>query len=196
VAYALNWLSSVLKDAGLKVVEVSGWETRGRGDVGPTLGVMCHHTGGLADGNMPSLSLLIDGRSDLAGPLAQLGLGRDGTFYVIAAGLCNHAGPGNWRGITTGNESFIGIEVENTGEAADFPWPTVQLAACERGAAAILKRIGRGVEFCCGHKEYALPAGRKDDPLLNMDVFRACVWEVLRRVAECDADCDIAQARG
>ena len=26
----------------------------------------------------------ITGRSDLSGPLAQLGLGRDGTFYVIA----------------------------------------------------------------------------------------------------------------
>src|SRR5215468_10742051 len=83
MAFSLTWLAQVLRDAGLKVAEQPGWQDRGRGDVGETLGVICHHTAGGKDGNMPSLGVLINGRPDLAGPLAQLGLGRDGTFYVI-----------------------------------------------------------------------------------------------------------------
>jgi len=175
MAYALEWLADVLYAAGLKVAEHDGWKTRGQGDVGPTRGVLCHHTAGPAHGNMPSLGTLINGRPDLRGPLSQLGLGRDGTFYVLAAGRCNHAGVGSWQGITTGNTSFIGIEAENTGTAADSPWPAVQLDAYQRGVAAILGRLGVSAEFCAGHKEYALPKGRKDDPTLVMDAFRAAV---------------------
>ena len=96
--------------AGLKVAVVDGWEMRGRREVGRTMGVLCHHTAGGKNGNMSSLEVLIHGRPDLNGPLAQLGLGRDGTYYVIAAGWCNHAGEGSWQGIVTGNRNFIGIE--------------------------------------------------------------------------------------
>ena len=175
MTFSLTWLPDVLKEAGLKVALVDGWEDRGRSDVGQTFGVICHHTGGRRDGNMPSLRTLIDGRPDLPGPLAQLGLGRDGTYYVIAAGKCNHAGKGSWQSIVNGNTNFIGIEAENTGATNDLPWPAVQIDAYQRGVAAILRRIGRGAEFCAGHKEYALPRGRKDDPVLDMVAFRAAV---------------------
>src|SRR4051812_23297953 len=115
MTFALTWLPSVLKDAGLKVATVPGWETRGHGDMGNILGVICHHTAGQRHGNMPSLDVVLNGRPDLSGPLAQLGLGRDGTYYVVAAGRCYHAGAGIWKGITNGNTNFIGIEAENTG---------------------------------------------------------------------------------
>jgi peptidoglycan hydrolase-like protein with peptidoglycan-binding domain len=174
MVYELLWLPVVLKDAGLKVAMTDGWESRGRAHMGTVAGVICHHTAGPRAGNMPSLRLLIDGRSDLPGPLAQLGLGRDGTFYVIAAGRCNHAGAGSWQGITTGNTSFVGIEAENAGVPAD-PWPDVQMDAYWRGVAAILKHINRGPEACAGHKEYALPPGRKTDPSFDMTGFRAKV---------------------
>lgn len=180
--FSLTWLPTVLKDSGLKVALVDGWDTRGRGDMGAVSGVICHHTGGPKIGNMPSLSTLINGRSDLAGPLAQLGLGRDGTFYVIAAGKANHAGAGSWQGITTGNTSFIGIEGENTG-SADDTWPDVQMDAYRRGVAAILKHIGRDADFCAGHKEYALPKGRKPDPLFDMDAFRSSVVQIIKGAA-------------
>ena len=171
--YSLTWLPLVFEEAGLKVALVDGWASRGRGDMGSVMGTICHHTAGPSLGNMPSLRTLIDGRGDLPGPLAQLGLGRDGTFYVIAAGRCNHAGTGEWRGLTTGNSSFIGIEAENAGTQGDIPWPDVQMHCYKRGIAAILRYIGRGAEFCVGHKEYALPKGRKNDPLFDMDAFRA-----------------------
>jgi hypothetical protein len=92
--FSLTWLPGVLREAGVKVAPVDGWESRGRGEMGPIEGVICHHTAGPKSGNMPSLRTLIEGRSDLPGPLSQLGLGRDGTYYVIAAGRCNHAGAG------------------------------------------------------------------------------------------------------
>src|SRR5262252_7633372 len=113
MANSLIWLPNVLKAAGLNVTLVDGWENRGRGDVGQIFGILCHHTAGPKTGNIPSLDILIKGRQDLPGPLAQLGLARDGTYFIIAAGKCNHAGPGNWKGVTNGNTHFIGIEAEN-----------------------------------------------------------------------------------
>src|SRR5262249_24887815 len=136
--------------AGLKVAQQDGWRSRGRGEMGDVRGVICHHTAGPSQGNMPSLGVITNGRPDLPGPLAQLGLGRDGTFYVVAAGRANHAGAGTWRGVATGNLSFIGIEAENTGLPAEG-WPPIQRDAYARGVAAILKRINAPVDMCCGH---------------------------------------------
>jgi hypothetical protein len=179
MTYSLTWLPQVLREAGLKVALVPGWETRGSGDVGTVQGIICHHTAGPRVGNMPSLRIVTNGRPDLPGPLSQLGLGRDGTYYVIAAGRCTHAGRGDWNGIKAGNTNFIGIEAENTGLSNDFPWPQVQLDAYQRGVAAILKRIGKSAEFCCGHREYALPSGRKSDPTFDMESFRSVVTSIL-----------------
>lgn len=180
MAYALTWMRNCLLDAGLKVAEDTGWEGRGREEMGTVRGVMVHHTVGPLLGNMPSLGTLRSGRPDLRGPLANLGLGRDGTYYLIAAGRANHAGGGLWRGVETGNSSFIGIEAENAGTMADFPWPLIQREALVRGAAALLKHAGLSSDWVTGHKEYALPKGRKVDPLLDMDAVR-------RDVAACQA---------
>jgi len=182
--FALTWLPEVLEGAGLKVAEVTGWRERGRADMPGVRGVMCHHTATAHPGNMPTLDLLVSGRPEtngaaaLAGPLAQLGLGRDGTFYVIAAGRANHAGVGRWEGLVTGNANFIGIEAENSGLAND-PWPDVQMDAYCRGVAALLAKIGAQSNMCCGHKEYALPAGRKPDPTVDMAKFRNDVAALL-----------------
>ena len=179
--FNLTWLPTVLTNAGLRIAEMDGWPNRGTANMGTVRGVMCHHTGGPATGNMPSLNVLANGRPGLTGPLCQLGLGRDGTFYVVAAGRANHAGVGTWRGISTGNSSFIGIEAENTGASSDR-WPDVQLQACFRGVAAILKRIDQSEAMCCGHKEFARPLGRKPDPhSLDMDVFRIEVAKHLNK---------------
>jgi hypothetical protein len=180
MTFALTWLPDVLQAAGLTVAELPGWRTRGRGPMSPVKGVMCHHTAcGLhAKGNEPSLGTVEHGRPDLAGPLAQLLLGREGTYFIVAAGRCNHAGAGIWQRIKTGNSSFIGIEAENAGLAGD-PWPAVQMDAYKRGAAAILKHIGAEPIMCVGHKEYALPHGRKNDPDFDMSAFRADVQKLM-----------------
>lgn len=179
MAFSLTWLPEVLRNVGLKVAEQPGWSDRGRGDVGRVRGVICHHTGTRSQANMPTLAMLTEGRSDLPGPLSQLGLARDGTYYVIAAGRANHAGKGAWRG-ASGNSQFIGIEAENSGLPADV-WPDWQMDAYRRGAAAILTKIGADAEMCCGHKEYA--PGRKIDPLFDMHDFRARVRDIMSGAA-------------
>lgn len=186
MAYSLLWLPEILLDAGLKVALVPGWEDRGHGDMADVFGVLCHHTAtpATARGNYPTLDIIVKGRKDdhgrveLAGPLAQLGLGRDGTFYVIAAGKCYHAGAGIWKEVVNGNANLIGIEAENSGSFHD-PWPEVQVDAYARGVAAILKHVGQPVDYCAGHKEYALPRGRKDDPSFDMVRFRSRVGMLL-----------------
>jgi hypothetical protein len=175
----LMWLPDVLAGAGLKVSLVDGWETRGADSLGRILGVICHYTATPdTRRNMPTLDLLIRGRSDLPGPLSQLGLGRDGTYYIIASGRANHAGRGEWNGITAGNTNLIGIEAENSGRRDDI-WPAVQLDAYYRGVAAILREVGRSAASCCGHREYARPSGRKSDPNLPMDEFRRRVAAII-----------------
>lgn len=168
MVFSLTWLPDVLERAGLKVAEQPGWRTRGHGDMGNVRGVMCHHTAGPKNGIMPSLGIVTNGRPDLPGPLAQLGLGRDGTYFVIAAGRAFHAGDGVWQGITSGNSSFIGIEAENTGKDDDHPWPDVQVDAYARGVAAILKHVGAPPIMAVAHLEYATPAGRKPDPSFSI----------------------------
>src|SRR5689334_14754764 len=88
-------LPARFRAAGLKVVEIAGWESRGRpkstGEFKP-VGVLNPHTGDKADGKAYAAGILVRGRSDLAGPLCHLSIGRDGTVYIVAAGRANHAG--------------------------------------------------------------------------------------------------------
>src|SRR3954447_22127715 len=187
--FSLTWLPEVLEDAGLKVAEQPGWRTRRHGEMGTVRGVMCHHTAGPKNGNMPSLGICTNRRPGLAGPLSQLCLGRDGTWFVVAAGRASHAGAGEWQGITTGNSSFIGVEAENTGLENDHPWPEVQMDAYRRGVAAILKHIGAQPIMAVGHLEYAQPKGRtpdpsfssgnRDDRIAEMEKFRAAVAAIM-----------------
>jgi len=181
-------LADVLRAAGLKVAETQGWKTRGRGTFGTAEFVMVHHTANRNyKKNYPSLGVVTNGRSDLRGPLCNLGLGRDGTWYVVAAGIASHAGTGNYRGLTNGNSTSIGIEFENdgTGEV----WAPVMLDSLVHGIAALLKHMGKSSERCCGHKEYRLPPGYKIDPFssdhpggrdtFDMNVFRLRIATVM-----------------
>ncbi|MDZ7910400.1 MAG: N-acetylmuramoyl-L-alanine amidase [Rhodococcus sp. (in: high G+C Gram-positive bacteria)] len=134
------WLPEVLRAEGLTVIEHDGWRDRGHGDFLDIRGVICHHTAG---GGSNDWRIVQNGRPDLAGPLAQLVLERDGTWRVIAAGVCWHAGRGSWPGWPTNNANFhtIGIEAVNNGVGQE--WPAVQLDSYKRGCAAIMRKIGR-----------------------------------------------------
>ena len=173
----LIWLSDVLRNAGQKVEEVPGWTSRGS-DMGEIKGVLLHHTAGSKSGNMPSLNVIKEGRPGLRGPLSQLALGRDGTWYVVAAGKSNHAGRGSWKNLTKGNYHLIGVEAENTGVEND-PWPQVQIDAYAEGVGAILDFLNLPAYCAIGHKEWA--PRRKIDPSFDMNVFREKVGEVMAR---------------
>jgi peptidoglycan hydrolase-like protein with peptidoglycan-binding domain len=169
------WLADRLRAAGLKVAEVPGWQTRGSATFAPRV-VVCHHTAGGRTGNAPSLTVVRDGRPGIPGPLSQLVLGRDGTFYVVASGRANHAGLGGWRGVS-GNTASLGIEAENAGDGVD-PWPDVQVDAYVRGAAAICDELGLPSDMVCAHREWA-PARKVDPRGIDMALFRARVAAVL-----------------
>jgi len=162
-----TWLPDVLRAAGLTVVEVPGWKGRGK-ELTAINGVVAHHTAtgtNWTDARVDAL--LRDGRADLPGPLAQLGLRRSGAFVLVADGRANHNGYGQW-----GNAS-IGIEAYNAGDGID-PWPAAQLDAYQRGAAAILAHLGLGADRVLAHRE--TDPKRKPDPRgIDMVAFRARV---------------------
>lgn len=140
-----------LRAAGLRVVEVAGWQTRGSTSFNPR-GSVDHHTAGAASGNAPSLSICINGRAGLAGPLCNVLIGRDNTCYVIAAGRANHAGTGGWRGLS-GNSSVYGVERENVGYADREPWREDQTDTAARVHAALIR--GRAdASMVCRHAEW------------------------------------------
>lgn len=121
-----RWMPAAFRAAGLTVVEVDGWENRGRpastGSYNPDQGVTNHHTGSTSSvlNPHPTLQLLIKGRPDLPGPLAPWSVAYDATVYVLAAGRCNHAGkigkpfPGTFIG-QDGNAIFMGDEIDTNG---------------------------------------------------------------------------------
>ncbi|MCW1250669.1 N-acetylmuramoyl-L-alanine amidase, partial [Acaricomes phytoseiuli] len=115
---------------------------------------------------MPSLNVLRDGRPGLAGPLCQLGLARDGTVYVIAAGWGNHAGTGTAPGIprNQGNAYLIGVEMESAG-LPPYDWTAAQLDAAPRLGAALERAylwwLPESQRLQLGHYEYS-DAGKID----------------------------------
>lgn len=176
---------------GAKIIWVEGWEARSTRDsvdidFDPH-GVVCHHTAGArpAAGDYPSLATVRDGRSDLAGPLSQFGLGYSGTIYVIAAGRANHAGPGGWKGLS-GNGSVWGVEAENPGtptgttrpEQLNVPWTSEQLKWYPRLCAALAAVTPFEAEMVCFHREWN-PIDKPDPSGLDADTFRAQVAEIL-----------------
>ncbi|CAF0952332.1 unnamed protein product [Rotaria sp. Silwood1] len=174
----LTDLADILRGAGLNVVEETGWKTRGHAVMSSVNGIVVHHTAGPATGEYPSLRIVRDGRTDLPGPLSQLGLGRSGTWYVIAAGKSYHAGS-TINDAIFGNANAIGIEAEGTGLPADNTghenWPEVQWQSYVRGVKALQAAYGVPTSHVLGHKEAAVPAGRKIDPNFSMDEFRAAL---------------------
>lgn len=166
----LTDLAKVARRTGYPVIERKGWKRRGRAPMSGVKSIICHHTAGGARGNAPSLGVVQNGRPGLPGPLAQIVLGRDGTIYIVAAGRCNHAGR---VGSTANSNSYaIGIEAENTGREK---WPARQMDAYAKLCRALADHYKVPISQVRGHKEVAVPRGRKPDPSFNMDEFRNMV---------------------
>lgn len=175
-----------LRAWGLTVTETSGWQTRGADFPAQPLVIVDHHTGtpDSAKGDYPTLNVVINGRSDLQGPLCQFGLGRSGTVYLIAAGKANHAGKGAWDGVNVGNSRSVGVEAESAGGGR---WTRQQLEAYPILNAALCAFFTIPARRVCAHRESALPHGRKDDPVgIDMDVMRAKVAQLLTKQPEGD----------
>ncbi len=185
---------SVLKGAGLGVVEHGNWRTHNRnthGNWGPVNGVMIHHTGPYAS-EKDMVELCRTGYQDLPGPLCQGVIDRSGTVHLVGYGRCNHAGMGDTDVLlaviaekatlprdneadTDGNRHFYGFECINTGSQR---WPAAQLDAMARAAAAICHVHGWNEHSVIGHKEWQ--PGKPDPGGIDMDDFRARVARHLK----------------
>jgi len=171
----ITTLADALRSYGLTVIESNGWLTRGHGQMSGIRGVLCHHTAGPASGNTPSLNVVTYGRSDLPGPLCNLYLARDGTWYTIAAGLGYHAGSGGPLGnipANEGNNYMIGIEAESTGYG---DWTRFQATSYPMGVAALCSYYKLPSPTTWGHMEWT---SRKIDPAQwpgGMNGFRSQV---------------------
>lgn len=159
-------LATILRKAGVPVIEESGWKARGRPVSFPfNPGGIVRHWDASNMGPSPDvLNTIKVGTADIPGPLAQLwtcrGFKGDAyrpahgiSVHVIAAGRCNHAGLGSGYGsikADRGNELAIGWEIDQT---VNEPWPKELLDIQRHGEAAILK--AKGWKTLCGHSEYA-----------------------------------------
>ena len=148
-------LAKRLRAAGLDVVEVPGWKTRGSDSFFPR-GAVTHHTAGAPDRpgqKTPSLRICTFGRPDLSGPLCNTYLGYDRKVYVVAAGRANHAGipdGGSIKGMT-GNSTAWGLEIEHPGT---FPLPDDMAEIAARIQAATVKGT-TSADKVVYHKEWA-----------------------------------------
>ena len=160
-------LPAHLRKWGLKVEEVSDWQTRSANSTTFTpTHIFAHHTAGAATGNAPSLRYIRDNN------LSQFVLGRDGTVYVNSGNRQNHGGVGGPLGgipADAANRYAWGIEAENTGRGE--VWTKVQLNAYYRLCAALCNMMGKSASAVIAHKEWA--PSRKSDPAgIEMRGFR------------------------
>ena len=176
-----TWLADVLRDAGLRVVEVAGWRTRGADTFGPVRGITCHHTAGSRNStDEGEIRTLLKGSVSAPPPIAQLYLSRSGTWHVVAAGLCYHNKVG-WAGPNEGygNDALLGIEAQHSGSGES--WTDVQYDSYVRGVAALVRHRASGwspaVGRIAGHKEHQ--PGAKSDPTFNMSNFRGHVAKAI-----------------
>jgi len=183
------WLADVLKayDAPkLKVRELPAWKLYGHGDFRDVWGVMIHHTGNARE----TAESIRNGRPDLPGPLSNIHIAQDGTVTVVAAGVCWHAGRGEYLGIPTNmaNYHLIGIECAWPRDTSLTPatqgrerWPDAQIIAMRDTVAAILTKLGYPSARVIGHKEWAGRAQGKWDPgNIDMNWFRSEVAKAMR----------------
>lgn len=110
---------SLLRAAGLTVVEIPGWQGRGHDGPFAPVGVNNHHTGSYdkigdtADDLSYARWLFTVGRPDLRAPLCGITISAEGVVYVGAAGRTHHAGVAKAAGTVAagdGNTLYYGIE--------------------------------------------------------------------------------------
>jgi hypothetical protein len=85
-----NEVMARLRKAGIVVHEQPGWQSRGNGQTSAYQGFSLHHTA--TPYSNQNLGVLINGRSDLQGPLCNTCGWADGSVGLIAAHPANHAG--------------------------------------------------------------------------------------------------------
>jgi len=173
-------LLATFKRWDVKYRAVGNWRTYGRDNetglsFGPVYGCVTHHTG--SDGSdSANRNLIVQGRSDLPGPLAHFGLNDDGTVDIISIGRANHAGGGDpdvlravqrenydlkpppsdkhqgEAGAADGNDCFYGVEIYYSG---GHPPSKAAYASLVKLWASICDHHGWSAKSVIGHGEWS-----------------------------------------
>lgn len=170
----LTQLAAVARRTGFQVVELPGWQTAGHGEMGQVEGVVLHHDASNRATKSTGLQLaqaIRVGRPDLPGPDAHYYIDRAGVIYVMAAGLCWHAGA--VRSTYYANAHSIGIEAGNDGTGE--PWAPAVMASYIALTSELLTEFDLAVGRAGGHREVCSPVGRKIDPTFDVNAFRSLV---------------------
>ncbi len=106
-------------------------------------------------------------------------LGKDGTIVQMVkdGDRAWHAGVSSWKGVDNCNDYSIGIEVVNKGNGMD-PFTEAQYASLVNLIGSFVSKYGIASDMIVGHRDIALPPGRKVDPADNFD------WSRLSEMAD------------
>ncbi len=114
-------------------------------------------------------------RSRAAQVSAHYLIGRDGKIYQLVNDKMKawHAGVADLHGQTSPsvNERSIGIEITNKGDGKT-PFTEAQYRALEKLVPYLAKTYKVPMRNLVGHKDVAIPRGRKVDPAANFDFER------------------------
>lgn len=200
--------ATLLRSAGLTVVEIDGWETRTRPGSFDPVGTLNHHTGSsmknksLAAEKSYATWMFKEGRSDLPAPLVQMAVGRTGVIYLGAAGRANHAGKAQASGSVAagdGNNLYVGFEWMLSGTE---PIPSEMYDAAVIANAVTLKVLGSSANAVSCHYSTSV-TGKWDigDPngvpfkgtkVLDLGAFRDDVGKALTALKNVDKPGDHA----
>ena len=176
-------INARLRAAGITVREAGGWQSRGNGQSSAYEGGLVHHTAtgyGIALPGTGVGNLLINGRSDLRGPLCNYAGNDDGSITVIAAHPANHAGASGGRSMgplpvtSLFNRRVLGLEIVYPGTS---PMRDAQYRSALVWSKAVADVCGGGnIERVRAHAETSITG--KWDPgfapgrTIDMAAFR------------------------
>jgi hypothetical protein len=179
-------INDILRAAGVVVHEAPGWQARGNGHRSAYEGGLIHHTAtghGMALAGTGAGRLLMDGRSNLSGPLCNYAGNEDGSLTVIAAHPANHAGASGGRSMgplprtKLFNKHVLGLEIVYPGEQ---PMRDAQYRTAVAWARAVVRVCGRGdAQRIRAHAETSITGkwdpGHAPGQTIDMTAFRNAV---------------------
>lgn len=175
-------IAARIRERGVKVVFVNGWDQRGGTfPVVPNAAFVHHDASATTSGTWGALGIITHGRAGVPPPLSQFQVARGNVAQVaiVAAGIANHAGRGGpLKGLPkdNANRETYGTEVANNGVGERYSDATIH--AIRAVQASIAEESHFGPDMVIGHKEWA--PTRKIDPTYSMDWMRGLVTDTMQ----------------
>jgi len=177
-------INARLRAAGITVTEWASWQNRGNGQSSAYEGGIVHHTA-TAYGAAPAV--LVNGRSDLPGPLCNYAGNADGSITVIAAHPANHAGASGGRSMgplpvtSLFNKRVMGLEIVYPGTS---PMTDAQYRTAALWSRIVTDVLGYGdIERARAHAETSITGkwdpGYAPGQTINMAAFRTAALNPL-----------------